>query len=132
MIKSADVVVIGGGVIGCSTAYNLAKLGAGKVVVLEKDYLASGATGRCGAGMRMQWGSETNCLLSRESVRMLSNLAERLDVDVDIEFVQNGYLLLAYNDKTGAIQKKSYIAKIPRYFFPLGHARGVLRTCSYP
>ena len=109
MIKSADVVVIGGGVIGCSTAYNLAKLGAGKVVVLEKDYLASGATGRCGAGMRMQWGSETNCLLSRESVRMLSNLAERLDVDVDIEFVQNGYLLLAYNDKTEEQFKKNLI-----------------------
>lgn len=99
MIKSADVVVIGGGVIGCSTAYNLAKLGAGKVVVLEKSYLASGATGRCGAGMRMQWGTEINCLLSRESIKMLSNLPERLDVDVDIEFVQNGYLLLAYNEK---------------------------------
>ncbi|MBP2628379.1 MAG: Sarcosine oxidase [Firmicutes bacterium] len=102
MIKSADVVVIGGGVIGCSTAYNLAKLGAGKVVVLEKNYLASGSTGRCGAGMRMQWGTETNCLLSRESIKMLSNLSERLDVDVDIEFVQNGYLLLAYNEKMKA------------------------------
>ncbi|QJW48716.1 FAD-binding oxidoreductase [bacterium BFN5] len=99
MISTADVVVIGGGVIGCSTAYNLAKLGAGKVVVIEKGYLASGATGRCGAGMRMQWGTETNCLLSRESVKMLSNLPERLDVNVDIEFTQNGYLLLAYGDK---------------------------------
>ena len=111
MIKSADVVVIGGGVVGCSTAYNLAKLGAGKVVVLEKSYLASGATGRCGAGMRMQWGSETNCLLSRESVRMLSNLAQRLDVDVDIEFTQNGYLLLAYNEKMEEQFKKNLIVQ---------------------
>lgn len=109
MIKSADVVVIGGGVIGCSTAYNLAKLGAGKVVVLEKSYLASGATGRCGAGMRMQWGTETNCLLARESVKMLSNLAERLDVDVDIEFTQNGYLLLAYGDKMESQFKKNLV-----------------------
>lgn len=99
MIKSADIVVIGGGVIGCSTAYNLAKLGAGKVVVLEKSYLASGATGRCGAGMRMQWGTETNCLLSRESVKMLSHLPELLDVNVDIEFTQNGYLMPAYSEK---------------------------------
>jgi sarcosine oxidase subunit beta len=99
MIKSADIVVIGGGVVGCSTAYNLAKLSAGKVVVLEKNYLASGATGRCGAGMRMQWGTETNCLLSRESVKMLSHLPELLDVNVDIEFTQNGYLMPAYSEK---------------------------------
>lgn len=99
MIKSADIVVIGGGVIGCSTAYNLAKLGAGKVVVVEKSYLASGATGRCGAGMRMQWGTETNCLLSRESVKMLSHLPELLNVNIDIEFTQNGYLMPAYSEK---------------------------------
>jgi len=99
MIKSADIVVIGGGVVGCSTAYNLAKLGAGKVVVLEKNYLASGSTGRCGAGMRMQWGTETNCLLSRESVKMLSHLPELLNVNVDIEFTQNGYLMPAYSEK---------------------------------
>lgn len=111
MINTADVVVIGGGVIGCSTAYNLAKLGAGKVVILEKSYLASGATGRCGAGMRMQWGSETNCLLSKESVTMLSNLSERLDVDVDIEFTQNGYLLLAYNEKMEEQFKKNLMVQ---------------------
>ncbi len=109
MIKTADIVVIGGGVIGCSTAYNLAKLGAGKVVVLEKKYLASGATGRCGAGMRMQWGTETNCLLSRESIKMLSHLPELLDVNVDIEFTQNGYLMPAYSKKMAEQFKKNLV-----------------------
>jgi len=109
MIKSADVVVIGGGVVGCSTAYNLAKLGAGKVVVLEKNYLASGSTGRCGAGMRMQWGTETNCLLSRESVKMLSHLPELLNVDVDIEFTQNGYLMPAYSEKMAEQFKQNLV-----------------------
>ena len=60
MKSKADVVVIGGGVVGCSIAYNLARLGAGKVVLLEKGYLASGATGRCGAGVRMRATQEAN------------------------------------------------------------------------
>jgi sarcosine oxidase, subunit beta len=99
MIKQADVVVIGGGVMGCSIAYNLVKLGVGKVAVIERRYLASGATGRCGAGVRMQWGTKTNCLLSRDSLRILEHLPELIDVDMDIEFKQGGYLLLAYTDK---------------------------------
>jgi glycine/D-amino acid oxidase-like deaminating enzyme len=47
--RTADVVVIGGGVNGVSIAMHLAKRGAGKVVLLEKGHLASGATGRSGA-----------------------------------------------------------------------------------
>ena len=109
MIKQADVVVIGGGVVGCSIAYNLAKAGAGQVAVIERGYLASGATGRCGAGVRMQWGSETNCLLSRESVKMLENLPELLGVEGDIEFHQGGYLLLAYTPKMVDQFKKNLI-----------------------
>jgi len=99
MARGVDAVVIGGGVVGCSIAYHLAKQGLGKVVLLEKGYLASGATGRCGAGVRLQWGTRANCLLSRESVRMYEQLPELLDTPGDIEFKQNGYLLLAYTDK---------------------------------
>ena len=47
--KTADVVVIGGGVNGVSIAMHLAKLGAGRVVLVEKGGLATGATGRSGA-----------------------------------------------------------------------------------
>ena len=107
MSNIADVVVVGGGIIGCSTAYNLARLGAGKVILLERGYLASGSTGRCGAGTRMQWGTETNCLLSRESTHMLENLAELLEVDVDIELHQGGYLMPAYTEKMAGQFKKN-------------------------
>ncbi len=65
MKSIAEAVVIGGGVHGCSVAYNLAKKGMKDVVLLEKDYLASGATGRCAAGIRRQFGTEIHCLLRK-------------------------------------------------------------------
>lgn len=96
MNKTADVVVIGGGVIGCSIAYNLAQRGCRNVIVLERGYLASGSTGRCGAGVRAQWGTEMNLRMALGSVRMFENMNEELGYDDDIEFNQGGYLLLAY------------------------------------
>ncbi len=97
MIKNADIVIIGGGVIGCSIAYNLAKLGAKDVVLLEKNTLASGSTGRCGAGIRQQFGTEMNCILARESIKIFENLSEELDYDIELN--QGGYLILAYTEK---------------------------------
>ena len=58
MKNKANVVVIGGGVVGCSIAYNLALQGISDVVLIEKSFLASGSTGRCGAGVRQQWGTK--------------------------------------------------------------------------
>jgi sarcosine oxidase subunit beta len=97
MINRADVVIIGGGVQGCSIAYNLAKYGCKRVVVFEKGYLTSGSTGRCAGGVRQQFGTEMNCVLARESVRLFKTLSQELDYD--IEFEQWGYLLLAYSKK---------------------------------
>ncbi|HJL26730.1 MAG TPA: FAD-dependent oxidoreductase, partial [Polyangiaceae bacterium LLY-WYZ-15_(1-7)] len=48
----AEVVVIGGGIMGLSIAYHLAREGAGRIVVLERSYLCSGASGRNGGGVR--------------------------------------------------------------------------------
>jgi sarcosine oxidase subunit beta len=53
-----DVVVIGGGVIGTSTAFNLARLGAGRVALVERGAVASGATGRSGALVRTHYANE--------------------------------------------------------------------------
>ena len=98
MARTADVVIIGGGVMGCALAYHLAKKGVKRVLVLEKQYLASGATGRCGAGVRQQWGSEMNAWLARESVKRFERMNEELEFRGDIEFKQKGYLLLAYTE----------------------------------
>ncbi|WP_129407872.1 NAD(P)/FAD-dependent oxidoreductase [Marinitoga lauensis] len=99
MKNRAAVVIIGGGINGVSIAYNLAKAGVKDVIVLEKKFLAYGATGRCGAGVRQQWGTKQNCILSRESVKIFENIKDELKVDIDIEFKQKGYLLLAFTEK---------------------------------
>lgn len=107
MNKSADVVIIGGGITGCSIAYNLAKKGVKNIVVLERDYLASGATGRCGAGVRQQWGTEMNCKLSMESIKFFENANEELQYDGDIEFKQGGYLIVSSTEKEHEQFKKN-------------------------
>jgi sarcosine oxidase subunit beta len=96
-VRSADTIIVGGGVNGVATAYNLARLGMTNVVVLEKSYPGCGATGRCGGGIRQQWGLAENVVLARESVRKFENLSAELGFNVF--FRQGGYLMLVYDDR---------------------------------
>lgn len=94
MRSTADVVIIGGGVIGIGTAYFLAKLGGKDIVVLEREaMLGLGSTGKCAGGIRQQFSSEVNVRLAMESVRFFENFQTELDADP--EFRQRGYLFLA-------------------------------------
>jgi sarcosine oxidase subunit beta len=93
MRDRADLVIIGGGVIGLSLAYHLARLGFSDVVVLEQAYLCFGASGRNGGGVRQQWSTEENIRLMKKSVRMFRRLA--VETGYNIWFRQGGYLFLA-------------------------------------
>ncbi len=97
MNDTAEAVIIGGGIIGCATAFELAERGMKDVIVLEKDYLTAGSTGRCAAGVRQQWGLEMNIRLARGSCKMLERLEEELQYPYSIEFNQSGYLVLAFS-----------------------------------
>ncbi|QVK20359.1 FAD-binding oxidoreductase [Mycoplasmatota bacterium] len=99
MIMKANIVIVGGGVSGCAIAYNLAKKGVKDIIVLDKSYLTSGATGRCGAGVRQQWGTEMNCRIAKASIEFFEGANEELQYDGDIEFKQEGYLLVASTEK---------------------------------
>jgi sarcosine oxidase, subunit beta len=94
-LGSADAVVVGGGVIGCSIAYHLAGRGV-KVVLVERDALGSQSTGKCAGGVRRQFSSETNVLMQQMSVRLLAGL--EAETGVDPEFRQIGYLFVLTND----------------------------------
>lgn len=91
----ADIVIIGAGISGASIAYHLADKGATNIHVIDKSYLTSGATGRCGAGVRQQWATKMNCLLAKASIDFFEKAAEILEYPGDLEFKQEGYLIVA-------------------------------------
>lgn len=96
MKTSADVVIIGGGIGGCAVAYYLAKKGCSKVILLEKNYLTSGATGRCAGGIRTQLTSDIKIKLAQASLEIWKGLQQETQYQHDVEFNQSGYLSLAY------------------------------------
>ena len=96
MSERAGAVIIGGGVNGLGTAYHLARKGYTDVVVLERSYVCSGASGRNGGGIRQQWSSRENIKLAMESTRMFRELSDELEED--LEFIQGGYLVLGFTD----------------------------------
>ena len=109
MVKTADIVIIGGGISGVSIGYFLLKHGAKNVVILERDYLASGATGRCGAGIRQQWGSPLNCVMSKFSCEFFETAVNQLGFEHDIEFHQGGYMMLVTTEKELAQTKENIV-----------------------
>jgi len=93
MEKTADVVIIGGGVIGVSIAYHLAQKKAGEVILLEKGQLGEGSTSRSAGGIRSQFSTEINIRFSLESLKTFNRFEEEFGVSPD--FKQIGYLFLA-------------------------------------
>lgn len=102
MRANADAVIVGGGVNGASIAYNLLKQGMRDVVLFEKATFCNGSSGRCGAGVREQWGSEGNCRLAQAALNIFENLPDELDYPYDMEFKQKGYLMLAHTEREWA------------------------------
>lgn len=99
----ADVVIVGGGIIGCSVAYHLAMSGVQHVVVLERARLASGVTGICPGGIRQQFEGEADCRLARRSVAFYDRINEILAPEHPFTFEKSGYLFLA--DSAGLLER---------------------------
>ncbi len=104
MSKTADIVIIGGGIMGCSTAYYLAKAGL-KAVVIEKSDIGGEASGSNGGGIRQSARNLKEMPLAMASVRMYETLHEELGMDV--EYVQKGNLRLCTNEEDLNSMKQS-------------------------
>ena len=95
--RTAEVVVIGGGVMGVSTACHLVERGCAPVVLLERHPLfGTEATGRCAGGIRYQFSTPINIALSKLSLPMLDRFEEEYAQSIDLR--RCGYLFLLSGD----------------------------------
>ena len=105
MAEKADILVIGGGIIGVSIAYHLAFKNAGSIVLLERGFLGQGSTGLCAGGIRTQFSTAVNISLSLKSLDFWTHFEEHTGVDP--EFRQVGYLFLASRPETWRLLQQS-------------------------
>src|SRR2546425_73581 len=94
---TASAVIIGGGVVGCSIAYHLARRGLRDVVVLERETVGSGTTSKAACGIRVQFPSETEIRFSLESIRVFEGFREEFGVDPGYRTI--GYLYLLSEER---------------------------------
>ncbi len=106
MKNKVDVAIIGGGIIGLYTAYELHKRGVDNIAIYEKNYLGSGSTFRCGTGIRQQFGDEANIRMMKRAVEKWTGLGEEINFP-KFKMAQTGYLFLLYDEDEMSRFKKN-------------------------
>jgi len=103
--QTADVVIAGGGVIGASTAYHLAKAGAKNVVLMERaDLFGTESTAKCAGGVRAHFDTEINCRLSQLSLPAFERFEEETGYSADYRKI--GYLFILNKEQDVAAFRK--------------------------
>jgi len=106
MQTTADVVVIGGGVIGCSTAYHLARMGTKEVVVVEMGEVGSGSSGKSASMLSLQFcHDELSIRMAKYSYAKYMQFEEEMGVPID--FKKIGWLSLATMESAESLHKKA-------------------------
>jgi sarcosine oxidase subunit beta len=105
MEKTADIIIIGGGIIGTSLAYHLAQKKAKGVILLERGFLGEGSTAKCAGGIRVQFSTEINIRFSLESLKTWDHFQDIMGSDLDFKKV--GYLFLSASEEEWAVFKNN-------------------------
>src|SRR5207245_2657806 len=90
--RTASIVIVGGGVVGCSSAYHPAGRGVRDVVVLERGTVGSGTTSKAAGGIRAQFPTETEIRFSLEAINAFEGFEDEFGVDIGYKKI--GYLFL--------------------------------------
>ena len=102
MSETADIVIIGGGIMGASIAYHLAKQGGGRIILLERQALSTGTTGRSGAIIRQHYSNEYTVRMARECLAVFQHFDELIGGDCG--FVTTGMVVMAGEQGAGALR----------------------------
>jgi len=103
MTTTADIVILGGGVTGASLAFQLARAGAGRIVLVEKGHIASGPTGRSSGIVRQHYTIPALAAMARDSTRVFQRFHEITGGDAG--FVQTGAIFTADAANAGALRQ---------------------------
>ena len=101
----AEVVVVGGGVMGASTAFHLAEAGVRDVLLLERDSLACGSTSKSAGGVRAQFSDAVNIALGWHSLPAFEQFGVRPGAEIDLH--QVGYLFLHTEPEAWAVAQEA-------------------------
>jgi sarcosine oxidase subunit beta len=112
--RTADVLIVGAGVIGTAVAFHLAKRRAGRIVVVEREHIAKGGSGRSSALVRMHYSFPAEVQLAVKSLEIFENWKEV--VGESGEFRKTGFVRLVPHDESQVLRanvdmQKSYGAK---------------------
>src|SRR6185295_14138907 len=100
---TADIVILGAGVMGTSIAFQLAKRRAGKVVVIDKGHVAQGGSGRSSALVRMHYSYPPEVQLALVSLRMFENWRDVVGEAGD--FCKTGFVRIVHPGETGRLKQ---------------------------
>lgn len=110
MTQTADVVIIGGGIMGTSIALHLAEQGVDRVVLLEKSFLGAGSSGKSGAILRQHYSHETTIRMARKSLKFYASFQERYERDIG--FRQPGMLFIANESERESLERNVEVQRL--------------------
>ncbi len=102
MSETADIVIIGGGVMGASIAYHLSKRGGNRVMIVERGALCSGTTGHSGAIVRQHYSNDFTIRMAKESLQVFAHFNELIGGDCG--FVTTGMLVTANKEMEASLR----------------------------